>query len=443
MTPTATTGRILLDLAVVLVAARAGGALFERFGQPAVIGEIVAGVALGPTLLGVVPGDPSTALFPPEARTVLKVFGEVGLVLFMFTVGWDLDLRQVQGRAPAAAIVSIASVAVPFGLGLAVAAHLHSAHDAVGGVHVPFWPFALFVGAALSITAFPVLARILEETSLAGTGIGTLVLTAAAVDDVVGWITLAVALAVLASGGALDYVRIVLETAVFVAAIFLVVRPLLQRELRIASPARQALIVPLALVGAYVTDAIGIHAVFGAFLLGAAMPRPHGSVPRDELRRRLTPAVGLLVPIYFVTSGMAVDIPGLRGADIADFVLVLAAACAGKFLGAFGGARAMGVAVRDAAAVGILMNTRGLIEIVLLTVGRDRGLIDDRLFTVLAMMAIITTLLTPPLLRVIAPMAPDRVRGGPSWHPEVGSALARETKGSAPDAIRPVRRRAR
>jgi Kef-type K+ transport system membrane component KefB len=414
MTATTSSARILLDVAVILIAAYAGGALFERAGQPGVIGQIVAGILLGPTLLGALPGDPSSALFPPGARPVLDLLGQFGLVIFMFTVGWDLDLSLVRRRERAAVVVSIASIAVPFAIGLALAAGLYPSHDTAGGTAVAFWPFALFIAASLSVTAFPVLARILQDTRLAGTEMGALVLTAAAVDDVVGWTALAIALTALASGDAWGYLRIVVETVLFVVLVRVLVRPLLRRLMRARTPGREALLVPAALAGAYATDAIGIHAVFGAFLVGAAMPRPRGAEHGLlEARRGLSPVVGILAPLYFVTSGMAVDIPGLRASDLPDLAVIIAAACAGKFLGAFGGARAVGSGAREAAAIGVLMNTRGLIEIVLLTVGRDRGLIDDRLFTLLVLMAIVTTVMTSPLLRVVAPVVPERLRSGP------------------------------
>jgi Kef-type K+ transport system membrane component KefB len=384
-----TTARVLLDVAVILVAAWAGGRLFERIGQPAVIGEIAAGVALGPTLLGALPGDPSESLFPADARAVLTLIGQLGLALFMFAVGWDLNLKVVRRREGAAVSVSVLSILLPFALGLGLAAYLHPEHGTVGGEPVPFGPFALFIGAALAMTAFPVLARILNEMRLSDTPLGALVLTAAAIDDVIGWTILAVALAALEASSAWEYVRMVVECAAFVTVVLYVVRPLLRR---VTTP---ALVLPIALAGAYVTDAIGIHAVFGAFLVGVAMPRPQDG----EARRTLAPVVGVLAPIYFVMSGMAVDIPGLRAADLAAFVLILVAACAGKFFGAYAGARMARIPRRDAAAVGVLMNTRGLIEIVLLTVGRDQGLIDDRLFTLFALMAIATTLLTSPALR--------------------------------------------
>jgi Kef-type K+ transport system membrane component KefB len=395
MIATATTGRVLLDVAVILVAAWAGGLLFARIGQPAVIGEIAAGIALGPTLLGALPGDPSEALFPADAREVLQLIGQLGLAAFMFTIGWDLDLRLVRRHESAAVTVSVASILLPFALGLGLATYLHPEHGSVAGDAVPFWPFALFIGTALSLTAFPVLARILSDTRMDATPVGVLALTAAAIDDVIGWSVLAVALAVLASSSAWDYVRIVAECAAFVAVVLLVVRPLLERLLRNPTPAREVLVLPIAFAGAYVTEAIGLHAVFGAFLVGVAMPRRTDG----DARRTLAAVVAVFAPIYFVTSGMAVDIPGLRSDDLVAFALILAAACAGKFIGAYTGARSGGVPPRDSAAVAVLMNTRGLIEIVLLTVGRDLGLIDDRLFTLFALMAIVTTLATTPVLQ--------------------------------------------
>jgi len=331
----------------------------------------------------------------------------------MFTVGWDIDRQLVRSRELAAATVSIASILIPFALGLALAVHLHPSHDVVDGQPVPFWPFALFVGAALSVTAFPVLARILQDAGLSATQLGVLVLSAAAFDDLIGWTALAIALAALASGGIWDYARIFVETGLFIGFIFLVGRPLLRALLVRASPVPAAVVVPAALGGAYVTEAIGIHAVFGAFLVGAAMPRSRSGALL-ELRRGLSPVIGVLAPIYFVTSGMAVDIPGLRAEDTATLVLVLVAASAGKFLGAFGGARVARVDVRNSAAIGVLMNTRGLIEIVLLTIGRDRGLIDDQLFTILALMALATTLLPAPLLRMINPLPAERLRAPPT-----------------------------
>jgi Kef-type K+ transport system membrane component KefB len=406
------TGQVILDVAVILVAARVGAALFESFGQPGVIGEIVAGVALGPTILGAFPGDPSAELFPPAAVEVLQGIGQLGLALFMFQIGWELDLRLVRRREHAAMLISVASVLVPFSLGIGLATYLHPRYAA----DVPFWPFAVFIGAALSLTAFPVLARLLTQLRLAQTPTGSLVLSAAAVDDVLGWTALAIALAVLASGGPWDYARIVLETAIVVSIVAFLLRPLFARLAHATSPVSQGLIVPLALGTAYATEAIGIHFVFGAFLAGVAMPRLEQGPAAAGTRRTIVAAASLLVPIYFVGSGMAVDVPGLRAGDAGVFLLILATACVGKFAGALAGGRAAGVRGQEAVAIAVLMNTRGLIEIVLLTVGRDAGLIDDRLFTLFALMAITTTLATAPVLRRIAPPVrppPDAAPGAP------------------------------
>jgi Kef-type K+ transport system membrane component KefB len=392
-------GQVILDVAVILVAARVGAALFESLGQPGVIGEIVAGVTLGPTILGAFPGDPSSDLFPPDAVEVITGIGQLGLALFMFQIGWELDLRLVRRRERAAMLISIASVLVPFALGIGLATYLHPRYAA----DVPFWPFALFTGAALSLTAFPVLARLLEQLRISHTPTGSLVLSAAAVDDVLGWTALAIALAVLASGGPWDYVRIVLETAIIVLVVAFLLRPLFRRLIHTPSPVLQGLIVPLALATAYATEAIGIHFVFGAFLAGVAMPRLEPGSAAESTRHAIFAAASLLVPIYFVASGMAVDIPGLQPGDAGVFLLILGAACLGKFAGALAGGRAAGVRGREAVAIAVLMNTRGLIEIVLLTVGRDAGLIDDRLFTLFALMAIVTTLATAPILRRAAP----------------------------------------
>jgi Kef-type K+ transport system membrane component KefB len=395
----ATAGTVLIDLAMILLAAQAGGALARRVGQPPVIGELAAGVLLGPTVLGALPGDPSSALFTAHAMTVVSLIGQLGLVLFMFFVGWELDTGLLRRRPRSAAVVSVSSIVPPAALGLLLAVYLHPAHDVVRGKAVAFWPFALFTVAALCITALPVLARIVRETGLDGSPLGTLALSAAALDDLLGWTTLAFALAIVGSGGAWGFAATVAGTAAFVAAMLLTVRPLLARRLAAFAP----LVVPLALACAALTDALGIHAVFGAFVAGLAMPRPARLPLAAELRGRLEPAVLLLAPIYFVISGMSVDLPGLRGSDVGDLFLVLAAASGGKFLGAFAGGRAIGAGPRPAAALGVLMNTRGLIEIVLLTVGRDAGLIDDRLYTMFVVMALVTTALTPPLLRALRP----------------------------------------
>jgi len=413
------TGKLLLDLAAILLVAYGIGRLFAHVRQPPVIGHIVGGILLGPTLLGLLPGDPSAALFPPAAAAQLRVIGQLGLSVFMFTVGWDLDIARVRRHAHTAGVVSGASITLPFTLGLALAAALYPAHHGPDP-RVGYWAFALFIAASLSITAFPVLARILTETGLANTLQGLTSLAAAAVDDVVGWTTLAIILAFVASGGVWDYSRVLLETGVFACAMLRLVGPAMRYTLRRhAIPALGPKgTVPLILAGifasSYGTDAIGVHAVFGAFLFGAVMPRWEAVPALTELRHALRPVIVVLLPVYFVVSGLAVNLTNLDSADIGYLLLILLTAVLGKFGGAFAAARLEGFRAHDAATIGVLMNARGLIEIVLLTIGLQKGIIDQQVFSLLVLMALITTLVAPPALRLLQgqprPTQPPRRR---------------------------------
>jgi Kef-type K+ transport system membrane component KefB len=401
--------KILIDLAIILVGAQAVGAVFAMVGQPPVIGQIVAGILLGPSLLGLAPGDPSATLFPPGVAATLKTIGQLGLLVYMFTVGWDLDVVSVRRQIRSAGAVSLTSIALPFALGLALADGLYP--DYRGTARIDFWQFALFIGASLSITAFPVLARILEERGMAKSSLGTLVLAAAALGDALGWTVVAVVLAAVTSGGASEYVRVVAEALVFGVGMLWVVGPVLRRllrdpnALRARSTAGLTTVLAGLLVSGYLTEKIGIHAVFGAFLFGAVLPRWEGAAALTAWRRALAPIITFLLPVYFVTSGLAVDTSALNARDVMYLGVVLATAVVGKFGGAFAAARATGMDVRTASTVGVLMNTRGLIEIVLLTIGLDSGIIDRRLFTILVLMALVTTVLAPPLVRRLHPDA--------------------------------------
>jgi Kef-type K+ transport system membrane component KefB len=398
------TGRFFLDVALILVLARATGALFARWHQPAVVGEILVGILLGPSLLGTLPGDPAGALFTPDVRAALRVVGEVALAIFMFTVGWSLDVGALRRRERTAATISLASACVPFALGLAIAFPLHDAHGVVNGEPVAFLPFALFIGASMSITAFPVLARILVDRDLARAPVATLVLACAAVDDVLGWTLVVVVLGVLASTGAWEWLRIVGELALYLLALRAVVRPLLVRLLARGLDEQwvAALLVAGALASAGITELIGVHFVIGAFAFGVAVPRDvAGTRAYAGVRARIVPVAALLLPVYFVLPGLDVDVTSLTATDAAELALVLVAACGGKIGGAVAAARARGVSWRDALTIGALLNTRGLIELVVLTIGFENGVLDRRLFTVMVLMAIGTTVLTGPLLQLI------------------------------------------
>ncbi len=405
-----TIGIVVLDIAIVIIAARLMGAAFRRIGQPAVLGEITAGVLLGPTLLGAFPGDLDQLLFPMDARPFLMAIAQLGLILFMFIVGLEVDLSLVRGRERIASMVSLSSVALPFGLGLALATVLYPRHDTVNGRQIEFLALALFLGVAMSITAFPVLARILSDRGMHRTPVGVLSLACAAVDDVIAWSLLAIVVAVVMGGSPGGVALLILGTAAFAAFMFLVVRPLLaglvsryERAGRL-TPNLLAVALVGALLSAYATEVIGVHAIFGAFLFGLVMPRRGATaLIRDILAQVEHVAVLLLLPVFFVVAGLQVDVPGLGLAELWQLGLILLVAVTGKFLGAYGAARAQRVPRRQAGALGLLINTRGLTELVILTVGLQLGVLDGQLYTMLVVMALVTTAMAGPLLNLVYP----------------------------------------
>jgi len=406
-----TAGVVFIDIAVVMVVARLAGSLFKKFRQPAVVGEILAGIALGPSLLGLFPGHLSTRIFPTNIVPYLSVMAQVGLIIFMFIVGLEVDVALIKGKERIAGVISLSSIALPFGLGILLASAIHSSHE---GPLAPqahrFLPFALFIGASMSITAFPVLARILTERKMYRTEIGALALACACVDDVVAWSLLAVVLAVIKSSGALSLPRILLEAVAFVAFMFLVVKPLMEkvakryRELGQLTPGIFVIILGGFLISAYITEQIGIHQIFGAFLFGVVMPRKDTAQFFHDIIERLEQVtLVLLLPLFFVVTGFSVNIRALGKDALTQLPLILLAAIVGKLVGAFVAARFQGIPTDKAGAVGVLMNTRGLTELIILNVGLTFGVLDTRLFTMLVVMAIVTTIMTEPLLRLVYP----------------------------------------
>ncbi|NUT37608.1 MAG: cation/H(+) antiporter [Hamadaea sp.] len=393
-------GLLLLGLAAIIALARLLGAAAKKIGQPAVVGEIVAGILIGPTLFGTVVTD---RLLPVDVRPALSGLANVGLVLFMFIVGYELDHTLVRGRGRIAVSVSVGSVILPLGLGAGLGVWLADRHGVTDVV-----PFALFIGAAMAVTAFPVLARILTERGMHRTEVGSLTLASAAVDDVIAWTLLAGVVAL--AGATADGSWHILLAVPFAAAMFLLVRPALRRLVAARTAAGRltpdilAIVLIGVLASAYAAEWLGVHAIFGAFLFGAMMPDDR--ILRGEIMERLEQvSVLLLLPAFFVLAGIRVDLSGLGGSGWLELALILAVAIGGKFAGAYLGARVHGVRHDRSAAMAILMNTRGLTEIVILTVGLQLGLLDGALYSLMVVMALVTTAMAGPLLSLVYPRA--------------------------------------
>ncbi|MGW3997475.1 cation:proton antiporter [Amycolatopsis sp. NPDC004772] len=423
----AVAGVVLADLGLLLVTAFAFALLAKRLRQPAVLGEIVAGIALGPSLLGLLPGDPTAVLFPPAARPYLMVLSQLGLVLFMFGVGYELRLSRLRGVGKQVTAVSLVSVALPFALGAGLALLLYPWLDRhelkMGGALGP----ALFLGAAMSITAFPVLARIVTERGLQHSRLGTVALASAAAQDFLAWCVLAVVVAVVTVGGPWPLGRIALGSAVFVLVLVYVVRPALkwllapERKWAGSRIAVHTVLMAGLLTCAWTTDVIGLHVVFGAFLFGAVVPREAVAASTPEVPARIEQMSLLLLPVFFTVTGLSVDLGTLGMRGVVIVLAVIAVACVSKFAGAVGAARLTGADGHRSVALGILLNTRGLTELVILNVGLSLGVLDTRLFTAMVIMAVVTTLMTGPLLSRLkrrAPAAASVVAPAPAPAPE-------------------------
>jgi Kef-type K+ transport system membrane component KefB len=388
---------LLFDLALIIILARLFGAAAKRLGQPPVLGEIVAGILLGPTLFA---GAITKALFPLPMIAPLTAIANIGLVLFMFVVGYEVDLNLVQGREKVAAGVALGSIFAPLVLGIGLGAYFASTEH----VHNHL-TFIAFFGTAMSITAFPVLARILTDRGLHRTRIGGLALAAASVDDLLAWTLLAVVVAIAGAKG--NEIRLALAP-VYAAAIIFLVRPGLRWLANVykrqgkLTPTVLASILAALLLSGYATDWMGVKFIFGAFIFGIVMPR---DVPLREaiLERLENISVIVFLPVFFVIAGLSVNLSGIGLSGLADLGLIMLVAVAGKFGGAYYGARLTGVRRRQAGALASLMNTRGLTEIVILTVGLQLHILDKTLYSLMVVMAIVTTAMAGPLLRVIYP----------------------------------------
>ncbi len=416
-------GHVLLALMAVLAVGRLLGVLFRYAGQPPVIGEVLGGIALGPSVLGRLWPDAAAFVLPPSVAPQLEAVALLGVVLYMFLVGLELDPEALGGRARSAVAIAHCGIVVPFVTGAALALYLY---PRLAGEGVPFTGFALFTGVAMSITAFPVLARILSDRRMQRTPVGVLALGCAAVGDVTAWCLLAFVVGLARSDPGGPFVVLGL-TAAYVAFMIFVVRPVVARLAarpgagRLTPNAFAAALGAL-LLSALATQAIGVHALFGAFLLGAVVP--HDSPVARALTRRLEDLVTvLLLPAFFAFTGMRTRIDLVAGAgDWLALGLIVLAATAGKLGGTSGAARLAGIGWRDAAALGLLMNTRGLMELIVLNVGLDLHILSPALFAMMVLMALATTVAATPLLQLLG-VGPPRPGGAEGLQP-VGSAQA-------------------
>ncbi len=398
--------RVLLAVAVIIVAARLLGTAFRRIGQPRVIGEIVAGILLGPSLVGLLFPNVTGFLFPAAVTDVLAVLSQFGLIFFMFLIGLELDHKLIRGSGHTAVLISHYSIVVPLVLGMGAALLVYPL-VASGN----FTGFALFMGAAMAITAFPVLARILTDTGVYKTRLGALAITCAAVDDVTAWCILAIVVAIVRSAGPVDAITTIGLSLLFIVVMVAVVRPLAARLLvdRKGRGPLNATVMSFLIAGlflsAWATEMIGIHAIFGAFMFGAMLPRDRGIATRI-IGRLEDITVLFLLPVFFAVVGLSTRIGLVTGGELWLLTgLIVVIAIIGKVGGSVVAGLAAGETLRSSTILGVLMNSRGITEIVILTVGRELGVISPALFTIMVIMALVTTFMTTPLLTRLYPRA--------------------------------------
>ncbi len=392
---------LLMQIIIIILVARFAGRLFLKIGQPPVIGEMIAGIMLGPSLLGVVSPQTMTFLFPASSMGTLQLLSQIGVILFMFVVGMELNAEQLREKAHAAIMISHASIVIPFFLGAALSLVIYSQF---ASAKTSFVAFALFMGIAMSITAFPVLARIIEERGMSRSYLGSTAIACAAVDDVTAWCILAVVIAIAQAAAIKAAILTIVLTLAFIAAMLFLLKPRLSgliakyvdQEKR--SKGLVAGILAFVLASAWLTEVIGIHALFGAFLAGVVMPSVAGF--RTFLREKLeTFSSSALLPLFFAFTGLRTEINLLN--DWNSWLMcavIIAVAIAGKLVGSMLMARWTGMNWHDSFSIGVLMNTRGLMELVVLNIGYDLGILPARIFAIMVIMAIVTTSMAGPLL---------------------------------------------
>lgn len=395
---------LLIQFIVIMIVTRLFGYLVSFVAQPTVVGEIVAGIILGPSLMGALFPDMFITLFPKESLGNLHLISQLGLIFFMFVVGMELDFDKIKKQSSASVFISHVSIIFPFFLGVALAYWLY---PIFAPKNITFIPFALFIGIAMSITAFPVLARIIKEKNIGDTRYGSMAITCAAADDITAWYILALIIAISVSGSLSSSIVLLIFIALYVVTMFYVIRPLFARigqaQSERLSMNGMSFIIVLLLLSSLATEAIGVHALFGAFMAGAMMPSSAVSRLKELIAPRLE-YVSLLVllPLFFALTGLRSEI-GLLNSVNAWIVCggIIVIAVFGKLFGSALASKYMGFSWRDSFALGILMNTRGLMELVVLNIGYEMGILSTELFTMFVVMALATTIMTGPFLNLI------------------------------------------
>jgi Kef-type K+ transport system membrane component KefB len=395
---------LLFQIITIVLVARIFGWIFRKIGQPSVIGEIIAGIVLGPSLFGLYFPDMKEALFPVASLGNLQLLSQIGLILFMFVIGMELDLKVLKNKANDAVVISHASIVIPFALGIGLSYFIYHQFAPTG---VEFLSFSLFMGIAMSITAFPVLARIVQERGIHKTRLGTIVITCAAADDITAWCLLAAVIAIVKAGSFVSSLYVIGLAILYVLAMLFIVKPFLKRVGDLYAKKENikksvvAIFFLTLIVSSYLSEIIGIHALFGAFLTGAIMP-DITKFRNVFIEKVEDVSVILLLPLFFVFTGLRTEIGLINDQYLWKVTAyIVAVAVAGKFFGSALAARFVGQNWRDSLTIGALMNTRGLMELVVLNIGYELGVLSPKIFTMMVIMALVTTFMTGPALDII------------------------------------------
>ena len=412
---------LLAQIVTIILVARLFGWFFRKIGQPSVIGEMIAGIVLGPSLVGMYFPEFSAALFPKESLGNLQFLSQIGLILFMFVIGMELDLKVLKNKAHDAVVISHASIVIPFALGLSLAFFIYETYAPLG---VEFSSFGLFMGIAMSITAFPVLARIVQERGMQKTRLGTIAITCAAADDITAWCILAVVIAIVKAGSLSSSLYVIGMAILYVIIMLKIVRPFLKRvgDLNATRESLNKQVVAIffitLLISAYASELIGIHALFGAFLAGVIMPE-NNKFRNIFIEKVEDVAIIVLLPLFFVFTGLRTQIGLLNDPELWKLTgLIILVAVVGKFFGSALAAKFMGQNWKDSLSIGALMNTRGLMELVVLNIGYDLGVLSTEIFTMMVIMALVTTFMTGPALDFIGFIFKDKITAVPE---EIGT----------------------